>query len=238
MDLKKYKELTGAKVSTSNEARVLATIRRTKATLETMLGFTLNPKNLYTEAGKTPVEGVFPTAGIDLLPPDEEVGTYKLFPFNETDKFFHVDPFTNVYKAKLVVPGLDGEFTTVKDFDRVIAQYGRDGIGKYIERQFEWFNWAWWANWRELYFSQYPTQGLQLAVEADWIDCYPQDIEYLWADMVEHYASNTSNLKSESVDGHSWSKADTTPPEEQLVNKQILMRYAGPFGSINRNPVR
>lgn len=246
MNLEKYKELTGITVPASQEAKVTATIRRTKTALETLLGFSLKPKNLYTEVGKVQFEGYLPIEDTtSLLPPDDEEGTYKLFPYNEHDKYFHVDPFTNMHKVKLVMPQRNGEFVTITDLDNVVAQYGRDGVGKYIERHWEWFTWQWWRTWRFSYWGQ--PSGVMLAVDADWIDCYPDDILYLWADMVTYYSdpnySVVGNIKSESVDGHSWSKGNAgggkegdMAPEVNPANRLILARYAGPFGSIVRNP--
>ena len=88
-----------------------------------------------------------------------------------------------------------------------------------------------------------------LAVEADWIDCYPDDIMYLWADMIDYYSnpnySVMGSLKSESVTGHSWSRGDAgggkdgdMAPEANPANKDLLTRYAGPYGKVTRNPVR
>lgn len=237
MNLEKYQELTGYTVKASQEAKVKANIRRTQAQLETMLGFSLKPKNLYAEKGKVQFEGYLPVEDLTVLsPPDDEEGTYKLFQYNEADKFFHVDPFTNIYKVKLVMPVNDNEFITVTDLDNVVANYGRDGIGKYIERHYEWFTWAWYRTWRVRWASS-SGAGLQLAFEADWVNCYPDDIMYLWADMVTHYVDDNRNLKSESVDGHSWSKADASAPETSQTSKLLLSRYAGPYGSVTRNPV-
>lgn len=239
MNLDKYRELTGLTVSASKEARTTAAIQRTKVVLEAMLGFSLKPKNLYTEKGKVQFEGYLPIDDLtDLLDPDEEEGVYKLFPYNETDRFFHVDPFNNVYKVKLVMPVNDGEFITVTELDNVVAQYQRDGIGKYIERYYGWFTWRWYETWRMRYATT--EGGLQLAVEADWITCLPNDIMYLWADMITFYANPRLDIASESVDGHSWSKSKESlqAPEGLKVNRTLLARYAGPYGSINRNPVR
>lgn len=237
MDLKKYKELTGATVKTSDEARITATIRRTKATLETMLGFTIKPKNLYTEKGKTRYEGAYPIKDFsNLLDPDEEQGIYKLFRYSDKDKYLHVDPFKNVYAVKLVMPINDGEFVTVATLDNVSPEYMQGGIGKFIERYEEWFSWQWYKTWQLSWKGTYDG-GLQLAVDADWIDCLPDDIMYLWADMVTYYADPNHNIKSESVDGHSWSKGDYIAPELKSTNKLLLSRYAGPYGSVNRNPV-
>lgn len=247
MDLSKYTELTGETVKPSQEAKVNATIRRTKAQLETLLGYTLKPKNLYTEKGKTQYEGVTPNPEDleNLQPADTEEGVYKIFPYTEADRYLHTDPFVNVYHVKLVIPVNDGEFVTVVDLESVVQQVGRDGIGKYIERHHSWFTWAWYRQ----YMVQETDNPFMLAVDADWIDCYPSDLMYLWADMVQYYAnpnySVLGSLKSESVDGHSWSRGNAgggtggdSAPETLPSNKLLLARYAGPHGSIVRNPVR
>ncbi len=241
MNLEKYTELTGNTVAPAKEAKFNATIRRTKAQLETMLGFTLKPKNLYTEKGKVQFEGHLPMLDEldNLLSPDEEQGTYKLFPFNDADKFLHVDPFKNIYKVKLVMPITDGEFVTIVDLDNVVASYGQDNIGKYIARHYEWFTWNWYRTWNYSWNAR-SDEGLMLAVDADWLDCYPDDLLYLWTDMIDYQTSPNYGIASESVDGHSWSrtKDSQSAPETKLSSQKLLTRYAGPFGSIARNPTR
>ena len=245
MNLEKYAELTGETVAPSQEAKIKATIRRTKSQLETLLGFSLTPKNLYTELGKVQFEATIPTLDDldNLLPPDEQEGAYKIFPYKETDEYLHVDPFTNIYHVKLVIPYNDGEFVTVVDLDEAVADYGRDGVGKYIKRQGYWFTWGWYS-WAKEYEN-----GLMVAVDADWIDCYPDDLMYLWADMVSYYGNENysvmGSLKSESVTGHSWSRGNAggsvsgdTPPKGTPTNRLLLQRYAGPFGAVKRNPAR
>lgn len=245
MNLEKYAEITGETVASSQEAKIKATIRRTKAQLENLLGFTLNPKNLYTELGKVQFEGSLPMLDDldNLVEPDEQDGSYKLFPYKDTDEYLHVDPFTNIYHVKLVTPLNDGEFVTVLDLEDAVADYGRDGVGKYIKRQGYWFRWDWY-HWAKEYGN-----GLMVAVDADWIDCYPDDILYLWADMIKYYSnpyySVMGSLKSESVTGHSWSRGNAgggnsgdLAPEYTPTSKLILQRYAGPFGAIKRNPAR
>lgn len=244
MNLEKYQELAGVTIPTPKQAKYTATIRRTKAMLESLLGYSLSPKNLYTEKGKVQFEGYLPVidnlsdlSSVTLLAADQESGTYKLFPFNEFDKFLHVDPFNNVYAVKLVLPVPDGEFITLTDLQNIVPQYDRDNVGKYIERRNEWFTWERYRTLRSNKQSL-AADGLMLAVDADWISCYPDDLMYLWADMVTHYADANANIKSESVDGHSWSKGAIILPQDTDDAKKLLVRYAGPFGAIVRNPVR
>lgn len=241
MDLDKYTELTGITVTPENEATVNASIRRTKSQLETQLGFSLKPKNLYTELGKVRFEGDLPLLNDtdNLLAPDEQEGGYKLFPYNEKDYYFHTDPFKNIYHVKLVKPINDGEFITVFDLDHVSAKYERDGIGRFIERYDTWFTWFWYLNWFSN-FNETPSNGMMIAVDADWVTCYSDDINYLWADTVTYYTSPSYGLASESVDGHSWSRSKEAQMSPFLTADGVktLSRYAGPYGSLGRNPVR
>jgi len=247
VDLTKFTELTGIQVPAGQEAKYTAVIRRTKSVLESMLGYSLKPKNLYTEKGKVQYEGFIPMEDFNfLLPPDEEEGTYKLFPYKESDRYFHIDPYNNVYKAKLVVPTNDNEFVTILDLDNVVANKNAGGIGKFIERYWQWFTWQWYDSWKLRYYA-ISEQGLMLAVEADWLNCYPDDLMYVWADMVMYYTdpnySILGNIATESIEGHSWSRVNRASatgalaPEYQAENVQILQRYTGPFGTIARNPV-
>lgn len=226
MDISKYTKLTGKTVAFSEEAAFNATIRRTKAALETLLGFTLNPSNLYNELGKAPTGCSCSNVDTSTLSdPDEEQGIYKLFHYNQDDKYFHVDPFKEVYKVKLVYVHSDNEFVTMKTFDNVKAQYGRNGIGKYIEKCLE-------------CVCDCDCQDcVQLAVDADWIDCLPDDLMYLWADMIDYQLDCTKDLKSQSVQGHSWTKADARPPEALPQNVLLLKQYAGPYGAVAVMPV-
>ena len=223
MDIKKYTELTGKTVSDSEKAVFNANIRRTKAMLETLLGFTLSPKNLYNELGKSQIDCTCLNVGTsNLLPADEEEGIYKLFTYNKHDKYFHVDPFKQVYSVKLVYVKNDTDFITVKTFKNAKAQLGRDGIGNYIEKCLE-------------CLCDCDCQDcVQLAVDADWLDCYPDDLLYLWCDMIDYQIDCTKDLKSQNVEGHSWTKTDTAILAPELLPNNILLlkRYAGPYGSV------
>lgn len=228
MDIAKYTKLTGKTIAASNEAVFNATVRRTKAMLETLLGFTLKAENLYNELGKSRDDCACSNVETsNLLEPDEEQGVYKLFPYNSNDRYFHVDPFKEVYKVKLVRVVQETNFVTIRTFENVKPQFERSGIGKYIENCFD-------------CMCDCDCDGcVQLAVDAEWLncaDCLPDDILYLWADMIDYQMDCKKNIKSESVEGHSWSKDNTKSPEVLPHNILLLKRYAGPYGSISVMP--
>ena len=231
MDLKEYEKLTGITIPDSKREYYEAQIKRVRAKLETLLGYTLEPQNLYIELGKSKRECVCPDIpeSSQLLPPDAVRGTLKVFPYNSKDKFLHIDPFYEVYNVKLGKVTDNKQIVTYKTFEHFTAQYMQNGIGNHIEKC-------------ETCFCNCDCKDcVQLVVDADWVDFtqdepLPDDLLYLWCDMVDYYADQSRNIKSESVDGHSWSKGDIKPPEEEKESLLLLKRYAGPFGSIIRMP--
>jgi hypothetical protein len=246
VDLAKYQELTGTTVAEGDKARYNAVIRRTNALLESALGYSLAPKkNLdKEELGKAQFEGLYPYFPLrvdTLLPPDEVEGSYRLFPYNERDTYIKTDPYKNVYQVKLVQPLNDDEFVTYTDLKDFVSKKARN-FGKYIERQYSWFRWDWYP-WLLNNLGQ--DNGLLVAVDADWLNCnnMPSDLAYLWADMVTYYSSDTfsvsGNLKSESVNGHSWSfsnagggKGVDLSPEQSASGLTTIAQYAGPNGTL------
>jgi hypothetical protein len=240
VDLSKYQELTGNTVSSAKTGFYQAQINRTKAMLETMLGFTLNPDNvqtnLYNELGKSRDDCACSSAAIqenaDLDDPDEVTGAYRLFPYNHLDQFFHVDPFTAVHKVKLVwvKQGTGDNGVTIRTFDqdRIRVDMGRDGIGKYVELCHD-------------CLCVCDCQGcVQLAVDADWLwddpADLPLDLLYVWADMVTHYSDQKKDIKSESITTHSYTKFDRVAPETEPHNLSVIKKYAGPHGSATVMP--
>lgn len=239
MDLSKYQELTGITVSASKQTYMTAQINRATAMLETMLGFTLNPdnvtQNLYNEVGKSRDDCACPNVEIEedrLDEPDEVVTAYRLFPYNSLDQFLSVDPFTRIHKVKLVYvkPGTGNNGITLKTFedDQIRVNYGRDGIGKYLELC-------------RTCWCQCNCEGcVQLAVDADWVwpegSDIPVDLLYVLADMVTHYSDQKRNIKSESITTHSYSKFENTAPETEPNNLAVIKRYAGPHGSVTVMP--
>lgn len=231
MDLKTYEKLTGKVIPERQRPYYEAQIKRAQSKLENLLGWTLTPKNIYTELGKAQRECVCPSIPetSSLLPPDPVQGIYKVFPYNYKDKYLHTDPFTEVYNVKLVKVMDDYRFITYKTFETYTKQYMQAGIGNHVEKC-------------ETCFCNCDCKDcIQLAVDANWVDIneeesLPDDLLYLLCDMVDYWADPYKDIKSESVDGHSWSKGDTKPIEEVEDTKLLLRRYAGPYGAVLRMP--
>lgn len=239
MTLEEYQTLTGITVPSSKTALVTATINRTQSLLETLLGFTLGQsqvtENLYNELGKTSQECFCPSVNLEnLQAPDEVVGAYRLFRYNELDKYFHIDPFSKLNAVKLVFvkegDGNNGVTLKTFDWDDIRVQVGRDGVGKYIEHCLD------------CLCECSCSDCVQLAVDADWLwpegEDLPTDLQYLWADMITWYSDpKNKGIKSESIDTHSYTRFDNKPPELEAQNLAVIKKYAGPYGSVSGMPV-
>lgn len=231
MDPSIYENLTGTDLSTVNEAQVSATITRTQSMLETMLGFTLDTdqptQNLYNELGKSQRECACPSVDAeDLDDPDEVQGAYRLFDYNDLDQYIWIDPVITLYKVKLVYikPGEDDTGVTLKTFsnDEIRIHQSRGTLKKYLERCLNCF------------CSCECTNCVQLAIDADWAFTeIPQDLQLVWTDMVAWYSDPKTRMKikSETIDTHSYTKFDNTPPEMEPYNLSVIQKYAGPHGS-------
>lgn len=233
MDLTLYMQLTGKTVPASKEDYYNALIKRVQTKLETILGFSFNPQVLYTEIGKSKKGCVCPDIPETLLPADEVKGIIKVFPYNYKDKNLHIDPFHDVYNVKLVKVLENRDFITYKTFDKITKLYMTQGIGKYIEKC------------ATCFCDCDCKDCVQLAVDGDWLDYsdesgeesdLPLDLLYLWCDMIDYYGDPDRDIKSESVDGHSWSRGDIKAPEESQEALLLLKKYAGPFGTVTRIP--
>lgn len=231
MEIYEYERLTGKDIDTPDQFQPL--LNRVQSKLETLLGYTLSPSNLYTELGKTKTECScleIPEPN-DLLPATPTRGSIKVFPYNAKDRKLRVDPFYEVYAVKLVKVVSKGRFVTVKDFDNFNPEYGANGIGNYI------------AKCTDCGCDCGCKNCVQLAVAADWVDfaedgdSVPTELLWLLAEMADFYADPGREVKSESVDGHSWTRGDVVAPENRPEVKLLLKKYAGPYGSITRIPV-
>lgn len=237
MNLEQYQTLTGITVSTANTSKVEATITRTQKMLETLLGFTLfgDSTNLYNELGKTDRDCFCPSVDLENLEPaDSVIGAYRLYRYREDDKYFHIDPFSKLHKVKLVYikQGDAPNGVTIKtyDWDDIRVQVGKDGISKYIE------------HCENCLCKCSCDNCVQLAVDADWLwtnyDSLPDDMKYLWADMITFYSDDKkSDIRSESIDTHSYTRFDNNAPEMKAYGQATLRKYAGPYGSVAVMPL-
>ncbi len=245
MTIAEYEELTGTTVSTADTPKMTATLKRAQTRLESLLGYSLSKQKNWTELGKVRFSGLVPFPSLpladevvdNLLPPDDEVGTTQLFNFNTLDKHLRINPAKEVYRAKIVLPINDGEFITICELENVTPYLNEAGLVVALSRYTSWFTWSWWNSLPFGYGSK-----LMLAVDAKFVNScdaekYP-DLAYLLSDMVTYYAdpnySVMGNIRSESIDSHSYSRASTgaTPdsaaPEGQMTSKRIIEKYAGP----------
>lgn len=236
MDIEKYQALTGITLDSSELAFTTAQIRKTRTTLENMLGFSLLKskagENQYVEEGKATVDCIFRGTiwdidDLELTAPDEVQGSYRLFTYRKADQLFAVDPFTTLYKVKLVFikAGEEPNGITHKTFEDGRMRVHREGsITKYIERC------------KECLCSCYCDTCVQLAVDANWLneDCLPEDLMYIWADMVTFSSDQKGDIKSETLGTHRYEKFERERPEFLSENMKIIQKYAGPNGSVMR----
>lgn len=245
MTIAEYQELTGVTVSEADTPRVTAALRKAELKLEGLLGYSLSKNKKWTELGKVRYSGLTPFPSLpvsddvlnNLEPADDQTGDIQLFNFDELDTHIRINPAREVYRAKIVLPVNRDEFITIHDLDNAMPYLNEAGLVVAITRYHAWFTWTWWNSllWPD-------RTNLMLAVEADYVNLcssksYPE-IAYLLADMVTYYSdpnySVMGNIRQESIDSHSYSRASTgkTPdeaaPEGQLTSKRIIEKYAGP----------
>lgn len=238
MDIEKYEELTGETVDTDDQNRIKAQIRRTKGMLETLLGYSLSKQkaseNQYKELGKAKTDCIFrglitDINNLELDPADEVIGSYRLFPYNKSDKYLEVDPFIKVNKVKLVflkTAVSDGASNgiTHKTFDTgKISESPSGSISKYIQKC------------EDCWCACECDDCVQLAVDAEWLNegCLPDQLLDLWADMVTYYSNPKFGVVEETLGTHRY-KLDTSAPESTDINLAVLKKYAGPHGSVNQ----
>lgn len=245
MTIADYETLTGTTVSDEDTTRMKAIIRKAETKLETLLGYSLAKQKKWTELGKVQYDGLIPFPSLpvseevlsNLSAPDTQTGDIQLFNFDELDMHLRINPAKEVYRAKIVMPVNSDEFVTIYDLESLTPFLNSAGLVVALSRYYTWFNWSWWNT------LLWPVKrSLQLAVDADYVNCidankYP-DLAYLLADMVTYYAdpnySIMGNIRSESIDSHSYSRASTgkdpssAAPEGQSSAKLIIEKYAGP----------
>lgn len=245
MTIAEYTTLTGITVSTEDEPKVEAAIRKSEAKLEALLGYSLSTQKTWTELGKVQYDGLVPFPSLpvsddvlnNLQPADVQTGTIQLFTFDELDKHIKINPAKKIHRAKVVLPVSETEFITIYDLENAKPYLNVAGLVTAITRYSNWFTWTW---WNSLLWSD--KQNLVLAVDATYVDTTDvntyNDLAWLLADMVTYYAdpaySLMGNVKSESIDSHSYTRAntgadpDSMAPQGQPSAKMIIEKYAGP----------
>lgn len=245
MTIAEYQNLTGITVSDADINRIKAVIRRAETKLNGSLGYSLSKQKTWTERGKVRYDGLVPfpslPVGDDVLnnlqPADDQTGDIQLFNFDELDKHIRINPAKEVYRAKIVLPINQDEFITIYDLENATPYLNNVGLVTAITRYNSWFSWTWWNS-----LLGTDKSNLMLAIDADYIDiCSTSehlDLAYLLTDMVSYYSdpnySVMGNIRSESIDSHSYSRAstgstaDSAAPEGQASSKRIIEQYAGP----------
>lgn len=245
MTIAEYQALTGITVDDSEVNRMKAIIRRSESKLGSLLGYSLSKQKNWTEKGKMRYDGLvpFPSLPVDqevldnLNPADEPTGDVQLFNFDELDKHIRINPAKEVYSVKVVLPINEDEFITVYDLKSGIPYLNGAGLTVAITKFYTWFTWTWYS-----LLSYTHRSNLMLAVDAEFVNVCDankyDDLAYLLTDMVTYYADENyslmGNIRSESMDSHSYSRASTgkTPdemaPQGQAEAKKIIEKYAGP----------
>lgn len=228
MKIEKYEKLTGQIVEDSQKALVTAQIKRSRVLLESRLGYPLTRNrsliNYYNELGIGQTRCCYPDFG-NLNDPDSVQGAYRLFPYNSENHYFKIDPFVRVYAVKLVFIKMGDEpnGVTVQKYDgEEIRLQFKNGIATNIEICKDCL----------CYFDC--RNCVQLAVDADWLwqDCLPDDLMYLWVDMVTYESDGKKNIKSETLATHSYTKFDRNNPCDSSEGISIIKKYAGVNGTV------
>jgi hypothetical protein len=239
-----YQVLTGEPVPTSNYQQLEAQLLRTQRTLERMLGYSLDSEeidtNLYDESGKVTSsdwpcwtwntkEGYYDDfiwggnnqSALDT--PDDVEFAYRVFPYRPNDRFLHLDPFKEIYSIKLIRNNVTLRTITPEN---IRVRRGRQPWARYVDIG---AGCSWWG-----YCSCHAHQ-LQVAVDAYWeFEEVPEELKYIWADMVYYNLNPKSEIRSESIGAHSYTRFDNTRPQDMPSNLEALQQYAGPRGSIVR----
>jgi len=245
MTIAEYQILTGITVADADINRITAMIRKATTKLEGSLGYSLSRQKTWTETGKVQYDGLVPFPSLpigddvldNLSAADDQTGDIQLFNFSELDKHIKINPAKEIYRAKIVLPINEDEFVTICDLENGIPYLNRSGLVTAITCYTNWFTWTWWNS-----LLAADVSSLMIAVDAEYIDICDinkhSDLAYLLTDMVTYYAdpsySVMGNIRSESIDSHSYSRAstgstaDNSAPQDQPSAKRIIEQYAGP----------
>lgn len=245
MTIAEYQNLTGITVPDADTTRITAIIRKAQTKLEGSLGYSLSKQKTWTELGKVQYDGLVPFPSLpigddvlnNLSAANDQTGDIQLFNFDQLDKHIKINPAKEIYRAKIVMPVNQDEFITIYDLENGLPYLNSAGLVTAITRYSSWFTWTW---WNSLLGSD--VSNLMIAVDAEYVDLCDvsryADLAYLLTDMIAYYSdpmySVMGNIRSESIDSHSYSRSstgstsDNASPEGQASAKRIIEKYAGP----------
>jgi hypothetical protein len=224
MDISRYSELSGITFSDIN--RLTSVINKSQIILESMLGYSLDSDkrldNQYIERGKTPTECPCPDINEDtLIDPDDVEFAYRLYGYNPKDKYLLIDPASEIHAVKLVRGDI-----TLKTLDP--NEYREDyrfEFVKYLEQIKKWCG------------CRIKCDCVQLAVDADWLweeGQIPDDLLYVWAEIVTYNLDEKRDIRSEVLGTHSYTRFDKPEPQFIDSNLKIIKKYMGGNGAIRK----
>lgn len=146
----------------------------------------------------------------------QTVAATRLFAFHPHDKYIKIDPFETITSVKLVNDAVD-EFIFTTDDYRIHTAHG-------ITKALQLCN-SCYAN----FCSCYNCVQLQVVAEWQW-DSLPTDLQLLWSDMITYYTDNSSNIKSQTLGTHSYTKFDMQAAQQKSENQIIIGKYQGGNG--------
>jgi len=266
MDIQTFLTLSGIQLTQAQEDRYPYVVRRAESQLTRLLGWSATQRNLFEEVGKTSSacqcidqtlsEEAYQQMLERLQEPDEEEGTYRLFPYSNLDTRLFIDPCMAVYKVKLVMftRGSDQQFITMRTFKNWQALYSTNTTVDESAKTF--------AHYIELCKDDYdspcqPCSGCTncayLCVDGDWVrNSYPDDIQELLVQLIiQEYQNpftlnkdNTRIVTSESVNNHSVSylvtDAEKKGESSRIQDKDWFLadirKWMGPYSPLYVKP--
>ncbi len=229
LDEIEYEDLTGISLAESQLGRFNAILAVAVAQLEELLGWPLSPNSWddqYAEIGKSKSNLSCPNADAELDPPDVPIGTTRLFTLYPGEPYMAIDPATEIHSVKWI----RGNITCI-DYDEsaYIPKYG-NGNPSTVR----------WIGIRKLMCDCIRMkEPREFAVDADWAyqdedgePDLPIELKAVLVDMIKEELDPRSDIKSESVVSHSYTKFDRVLAEDKHAN--TIKKFAGPHGTASR----
>ncbi len=234
LDQLEFEALTGMKLDDDQSDRYHSVASVAVAEMESLLGWPLIPddwENQYLEIGKSTDDSSCPAVDADgfadedpdeeLDAPDAVVGKYRLFTLKKGDPFLFIDPATAIHAVKFIQDGVTRKSYESDEYI-VRTQNGNPSVIRYLGIK------------KLMCACVRILADRQFAVDADWAyETIPTELKKILADTIAGELDPKSDIKSESVISHSYTKFDrSAEKEKQLV---IIRKYAGPHGSVTRS---